>query len=87
MLVTSLASVMMNAGGLAVAMSDRAWRAVRHASDAGVSGRPYVTLHKNLPCQHLHLYLYLRSKKPEDLLIVSSLSHLNIFFDLISIYV
>lgn len=37
----------MNAAGRAVAMSVRAWRAVRHESAAGVRGRPYVMLNHN----------------------------------------
>ena len=38
--------VMMKVAGRAVAISDRACLAVRHASAAGLSGRPNVTLQK-----------------------------------------
>ena len=43
-LATSLAIVMMNAGGLAVAIRDNACLAVRQASARGLSGRPKVML-------------------------------------------
>ena len=43
-LATSLAMVMMKVAGRAVAMRDRACLAVLHASAAGLSGRPNVTL-------------------------------------------
>ena len=42
--LTSLAMVVIKAAGRAVAMSVRAWRAVRQESAAGVSGSPYVIL-------------------------------------------
>lgn len=42
--LTSLAMVVMKAGGLAVAMRERAWRAERAESAAGLRGRPIVML-------------------------------------------
>lgn len=45
--VTSLAMVVMKAGGRAVAMRDRAWRAERAESAGGFSGRPMVMLQRD----------------------------------------
>lgn len=45
--VTSLAMVVMKAGGRAVAMRDRAWRAERAESAGGFSGSPMVTLRRD----------------------------------------
>lgn len=44
---TSLAIVVMKAGGLAVAMSDRACRAERAESAAGLRGNPIVMLNRD----------------------------------------
>lgn len=43
---TSFAMVVMKAGGRAVAIRERAWRAERAASAGGLRGRPMVTLKK-----------------------------------------
>jgi len=43
-LLTSLAMVVMKAGGRAVAMSESAWRAERAESAAGLRGSPIVML-------------------------------------------
>lgn len=45
--LTSLAMVVMKAGGLAVAMSERACRAERAESAAGLRGRPIVMLNRD----------------------------------------
>lgn len=45
--VTSLAMVVMKAGGRAVAMRERAWRAERAESAGGFSGRPMVILQRD----------------------------------------
>lgn len=45
--VTSLAIVVMKAGGRAVAMRDRAWRAERAESAGGLSGSPMVMLQRD----------------------------------------
>lgn len=42
--LTSLAMVVMKAGGRAVAMSERAWRDERAESAGGFNGKPMVTL-------------------------------------------
>lgn len=42
--LTSLAMVVMKAGGLAVAIRERAWRAERAESAGGLRGKPTVTL-------------------------------------------
>lgn len=42
--LTSLAMVVMKAGGRAVAMRERAWRDERAESAGGLRGRPMVTL-------------------------------------------
>lgn len=46
LLLTSLAMVVMKAGGRAVAMRERACRAERAESAGGLRGRPIVTLRK-----------------------------------------
>lgn len=45
--LTSLAIVVMKAGGLAVAMSERACRAEREESAAGLRGSPIVMLNRD----------------------------------------
>lgn len=42
--ITSLAMVVMKAGGRAVAMRERAWRAERAESAGGLRGKPIVIL-------------------------------------------
>lgn len=46
-LITSLAMVVMKAGGRAVAIRERAWRAERAESAGGLSGRPVATLQRD----------------------------------------
>lgn len=44
--LTSLAMVVMKAGGRAVAMRERAWRAERAESAGGLRGKPMVMLER-----------------------------------------
>lgn len=60
--LTSLAMVVMKAGGRAVAMRERACRAERAASAGGLRGRPMVTLQGNTTGKVLNEHLKKYSK-------------------------
>lgn len=60
--VTSLAMVVMKAGGRAVAMRERAWRAERAESAGGLSGRPMVILQRE---EEETVHSQVKKKKPQ----------------------